>query len=347
MAQLYKHVLLILVLMAVLHNTSGVKKGSSSSSKNTSKKTQSSSNNPSQGSKTQPNSPRQPSSPAEGKNPGNPNQPYQYPVRTEADPGRYRVGGRYANWNPNNKILSPRYGGAHKAGGFGKGGSPFSQSVQSMGYGPSAKSKGFGKQAAVAAGAGALAGMALGYGIGRFPQPNFQFRSSLEEYYYNYYMHKHHGINPDTGHTVKLPSQGYEQHMEKCMKRKDLLKEQDMLDTVRHGNIHRDETLIGPDDDVYQDKDRSEQANATTSPAANNDLMPAAIQRDEEDDTVSFLMIGYPALTEQMKARKCIEMFFLEKTTEEFPQSHNNSNGHFVSGLLLLLTTFMHVLHHK
>ena len=62
-----------------------------------------------------------------------------------------------------------------------------------MGYNPSVRSQGFGRQAMMAAGAGAVAGMALGYGLGSFPRPHFNFHSPQEEYYYNNYMYRRYG----------------------------------------------------------------------------------------------------------------------------------------------------------
>uniref|UniRef100_A0A8C1CJM7 Prion protein b n=1 Tax=Cyprinus carpio carpio TaxID=630221 RepID=A0A8C1CJM7_CYPCA len=251
-----------------------------------------------------------------------------YPVRTAGQPvgypgGHPSIGGGYPNWNPNNRILSPRYGGSFGGGRFGTGGSPFSNTVKSMGYGPSAKSKGFAKKAMLAAGIGAVAGMAVGYGIGNFPRPNFQFRSPQEERQYNHYMysrqetHSKDRINKGgPNYTSKQPSQAhepnpqsYEQYMSTCMKRKDLLKEQNTTDS-------------------------------------------------DDDDTVSIMQIGYPALIEQMKSRKCVELYlvysgsFTEKQKEHNKDTKgrkmfrpsNNHNGHRVSGVLLLLTTFFMLL---
>ncbi len=284
-----------------------------------------------------------------------------YPVRTAGQPGGYpgghpSIGGVYPNWNPKNKILSPRYGGSFGGGGFGMGGSPFSNTVKGMGYGPSDQSKGFAKKAMLAAGIGAVAGMAVGYGIGNFPRPNFQLRSPQEERQYNHYMYARQGTHSKDrnnqggpNYTSKQPSQGqsYEQYMSTCMKRKDLLKEQDTTVSADRKNIQRDEPLT----DIAA-------VNDSTSPMTVNDYPKAATIREDDDDTVSVMQIGYPALIEQMKSWKCVELYlvysesFTEKQKEDnqdkngikMSRPSNNHNGHCVSGVLLLLNTFFMLL---
>uniref|UniRef100_A0A8C1LP48 Prion protein b n=1 Tax=Cyprinus carpio TaxID=7962 RepID=A0A8C1LP48_CYPCA len=289
-----------------------------------------------------------------------------YPVRTAGQPvgypgGHPSIGGGYPNWNPNNRILSPRYGGSFGGGRFGTGGSPFSNTVKSMGYGPSAKSKGFAKKAMLAAGIGAVAGMAVGYGIGNFPRPNFQFRSPQEERQYNHYMYsrqethsKDRNNKGGPNYTSKQPSQAhepnpqsYEQYMSTCMKQKDLLKEQNTTDSADRKNIQRAEPLT----DIAA-------VNDTTFPMTVSDYPKAAAVREDDDDTVSIMQIGYPALIEQMKSRKCVELYlvysgsFTEKQKEHNKDTKgrkifrpsNNHNGHRVSGVLLLLTTFFMLL---
>ncbi|XP_059400538.1 prion protein b [Carassius carassius] len=288
-----------------------------------------------------------------------------YPVRTAGQPvgypgGHPSIGGVYPNWNPNNKILNPRYGGSFGGGRFDNGGSPFSNTAKSMGYGPSLKSKGFAKKAILATGVGAMAGMAVGYGIGNFPRPNFKFKSPHEERQYNHYMYERQGIHSKgrnnqvgTNYTSKQPPQSYEQSMNTCMKRNDLLKEQDTT-SADHKNIQRDEPLtdyaaINID---YLEKGGLEK-NDTTSPTTVNNYPKAAVIRENDDDTVSIIQIGYPALIEQMKARKCVELYLDyseslmerqkdKKDTNERKVSSpsNNHNGHCVSEVLLILTTF-------
>ncbi|XP_069563877.1 uncharacterized protein [Brachyistius frenatus] len=138
--------------------------------------------------------------------------------------------GGYINYNPNNRILSPHYGGSFGYGGHGgQGGSPFSHSVQAMGIAPSDKSRGFGRSAVMAAAGGAMAGMALGYGLGRFPRPQFNFHSPEEEYYYNNYMYRKYGAQStdtndySTDSRQSPPPESFDGYMDSCMKRKDLL----------------------------------------------------------------------------------------------------------------------------
>ncbi len=226
-----------------------------------------------------------------------------------------------------------------------------------MGYGPSAKSKGFAKKAMLAAGIGAVAGMAVGYGIGNFPRPNFQFRSPQEERQYNHYMYARQGTHSKDrnnlggpNYTSKQPSQAqsYEQYMSICTKRKDLLKEQDTKFSADRKNIQRDEPLT----DIAA-------VNDTTSAMTVNDYpKAAAIREDDDDDTVSIMQIGYPALIEQMKSWKCVELYlvnsesFTEKQKEDNKDKKekknsrpsNNHNGQSVSGVLLLLSTFFMLL---
>uniref|UniRef100_A0A8C6STH6 Prion protein b n=1 Tax=Neogobius melanostomus TaxID=47308 RepID=A0A8C6STH6_9GOBI len=154
-------------------------------------------------------------------------------------PGGYPGGGGggYPNWNPNNKILSPRYG-AGSYGGQGMGGSPFARSAMNQGYMPKVESKGFAKKAMLAAGVGAMAGMAVGYGLGRFPRPNFNFRNPEEENSYNNYMYRRYGTKStdetDYGrdYEFKPPprAESYDKYMENCMNKTDILKDKSEMD---------------------------------------------------------------------------------------------------------------------
>ncbi|NP_001013315.2 prion protein b precursor [Danio rerio] len=293
-----------------------------------------------------------------------------YPVRNAGQPGVYpgahpSAGGGYPNWNPNNQILSPRYGGPFGGGGFGTGGSPFSQSVKNMGYNPSAKSKGFGKKAVVAAGVGAMAGMAIGYGIGNFQRPNFQFRSPQEERYYNNHMYQRQDTRfkdggnkkkpshtAGTDNTSKLPAQAqsYDNFMKTCMKRNNLLRDQDSKESAGNSNIQRDEPMSDfPGLNEESSQKGGPEKNDTTSNTTTRDYPKAAdIHKNEDEETVSIMQIGYPALIEQMKSRKCVELYIvysesqrddrMEKREGKIPRSSNNHNGHSISEVLLLLT---------
>ncbi|CDQ98133.1 unnamed protein product, partial [Oncorhynchus mykiss] len=246
-------------------------------------------------------------------------------------PGRGMGGGYQPNWNPNNKILSPRYGYGGGHGGMG-GGSPFSRSVQNMGHYPSTQSKGFAKKALMAAGVGAVAGMAVGYGLGRFPGPHFNFRNPQEEQSYNNYMYSKYGERStdenDYGrdYTYKVPprAESYDSFMDTCMKRNDLLQDQ------------------GSDSQATPNNQRN------NPQGANSQSLPITPEE-----------IGYPALVEQLKNRKCVELYmnyserFLEKQIAERSSDSNNNNNNkyeksrsnlLSQGLVQLITTFLMVL---
>ncbi|KAM4578638.1 uncharacterized protein V3H82_008004 [Fundulus diaphanus] len=267
---------------------------------------------------------------------GNPKQPGQAPGGGAGYPGGYPrqqaggyypgVGspygaggnrgypGGYINVNPNNKILSPGYGGSFGYGGYGsRGGSPFAQSVQRMGKFPDRKSTGFGRRAAIAAGGGAVVGMALGFGLGRFPRPYFQFRNPQEEYYYNNYMYSKYGTRSTDAndysrdYRYRTPPQGYAGYMDSCMRRTDLLSEE-----KPQANNEPAGPADGATADTGGDATRTNSSGAG-SPATPTPLSPSSqgFSSAGEDDTVSIVEIGYPALIEQVKARKCLELYLV------------------------------------
>ncbi|KAK6315861.1 hypothetical protein J4Q44_G00133850 [Coregonus suidteri] len=411
MGKLCELALVSLALLALLHTDStwAKRSGSSSSSKKSSSNNRGSEKKPSKTSNTQTGSyPRQPQSPnrnpnsypagAAGypnQNPGrggvNPGYPAGgYPVRggntgqgwgqAGGYPGGGMGGGYQPNWNPNNKILSPRYGGGYGyGGGHGGmgGGSPFSRSVQGMGHYPSTQSKGFAKKALMAAGVGAVAGMAIGYGLGRFPRPHFNFRNPQEEQSYNNYMYSKYGERStdenDYGrdYTYKVPprAESYDSFMDTCMKRNDLLQDQGS-DSQATPNNQRNNPQVANSQSMPITPEVE-----NSSPASNQEgtdtvkpLTPAHVEiagegkGKEEDDgpTVSIEEIGYPVLVEQLKNRKCVELYmnyserFLEKQTAERSSSgsNNNNNNKYENshsnplgqGLVQLITTLLMVL---
>lgn len=304
------------------------------------------------------------------------------------------------NQNPNNRILSPGYGGSYGYGGYGgAGGSPFSRSVQGMGMGPSQQSRGFGRNAAMAAGAGVVAGMALGYGLGRFPRPHFGFHNPQEEYYYNHYMYRRYGTKSTDDNDYSRdyhfspPPQSYDNYMKNCMKRTDLLRggEKGGSETGARENSPPQGAADSPSTQVVvpsgggtavgekseepapvpggstnttdpgstqapgsgpsnssATEGSSSESNVTaesngtaatekpvtpeplnpnpqTPPHAAKPLPPAIAEPedDDEENIVSISEIGYPALIEQMKARRCVELYmvyaehYLEKKKED------------------------------
>lgn len=267
------------------------------------------------------------------------------------------------NYNPNNKILSPHYGGSFGYGGHGVGGgSPFSHSAQAMGMYPSDKSRGFGRSAVMAAAGGAVAGMALGYGLGRFPRPPFHFHSPQEEYYYNHYMYRKYGVKSTDGddysrdYKFNQPPQTYDSYMASCMKRTDLLPTENRQPnkklvatstttttttttaSVTTTTTAAPDAVIGSNttgsNTTTSNSTASEKSSpsplSTSHPPSRPEASPVPLASqvqtktaiDDDDDTVSIVEIGYPALIEQVKARRCVELYmvysekYLKKKTE-------------------------------
>ncbi|XP_070819985.1 uncharacterized protein, partial [Chaetodon trifascialis] len=355
------------------------------------------------GSSSQGGYPRQPGQPNQGGYPpqsGRPEYPgsyprqpggegYQYPVQGSpygAGQGRHDgYGGGYINRNPKNKILSPRYGGSFGYGGHGyRGGSPFAQSVQTMGVYPEEKSREFGRRAMMAAAGGAMAGMALGYGLGRFPRPHFNFRSQQEEYYYNHYMYKKYGTrSTDTNdygrdYSYSQPPQHYDNYMDDCMKRRDLLPAENQQPNRKPAATNKTTTTAvpsAPDSGSNTTKSNSTAAsNSSTSapstpqpqnqtganpePPASQALGKTATDDDDDDDdTVSIVEIGYPALINQLKVRRCLALYmvysekYLRKVTGGAQGLEVGSQGllafsfSFTSTVLMLLNSNMLMLH--
>uniref|UniRef100_A0A3B5L0N2 Uncharacterized protein n=1 Tax=Xiphophorus couchianus TaxID=32473 RepID=A0A3B5L0N2_9TELE len=292
----------------------------------------------------------------------------QYPAGHYPAPG-YGGGygnypGSYINHNPNNRILSPHYGGSFGYGGYGGGGgSPFSHSVQKMGFAPSDQSKGFGRSAAMAAAGGAMTGMALGYGLGKFPHPNFHFLNPHQEYYYNYYMYKRYGRKSsdrdDYSRDYKFnqPPEEFDKFMASCMKRTDLLPGENqrsetkpLTTTTTTTTTSATNTATTTRSNITAAGNVSFTANSTNNPLNKSDRIDLSAESQkplskptsrtpsrastpltnnttntttpsspssqesssaEDDDTVSIVEIGYPALIEQLKVRKCLERYMV------------------------------------
>lgn len=233
----------------------------------------------------------------------------QYPGRASPYGG---YPGGYINYNPKSKILSPRYGGSFGYGGYKtRGGSPFSQSVYAMGVIPDDRSKGNGRSAIMAAAGGSIAGMALGYGLGRFPRPNFHFHNTQEEYYYNHYMYRKYGARSDDtndysrDYKFSPPPKSYDSHMDSCMKRTDILSAVDQNSRTKPTTSTKTNTTSLAASVNNTDKNSTTPAPSTPRPFN----LPG--DSDEDDDTVSIVEIGYPALIEQLKARRCLEMYMV------------------------------------
>ncbi|KAJ8395901.1 hypothetical protein AAFF_G00027840 [Aldrovandia affinis] len=263
--------------------------------------------------------------------------------------------------------------GGYPAGGSypGRGGYPNQNPA-------GGNSKGFVKKAMLAAGVGAVAGMAVGYGLGRFPRPNFSFNNPQEEHHYNRYMYHKYGTHStdenDFGrdYRYKEPSQSYDSYMENCMKRTDLLQQEgDMMGMQGDDPSVSKGYTAGPSAPSLGD----DAVNATSSPETGRGEMVTGMERTstppqgtpsthpippfpvggaKEDETVSIMEIGYPELIEQMKARKCVEFYmvyserYLEKQTGD--RSRNEPRGNapqqrcLCQEVVVLLTTTLMLL---
>ncbi|XP_042277791.1 uncharacterized protein LOC121904221 [Thunnus maccoyii] len=245
--------------------------------------------------------------------------------------------GGYINQNPKNKILSPHYGGSFGYGGYSVGGgSPFSNSVQRMNKFPSHESRGFGRSAFMAADRRTMTGMALGYGIGRFPRPHFPFRNSQEEYYYNNYMYQTYGAkSTDTNDYSRdyryiQPPERYDSYMESCMKRTDLLSAENQKKNNKPAatTITTTTTVVtaAPDTNTSSNTTKTNNTVAKNSPTPApstphpinqpkaipvTPAPPAVDSAENDNDTVSIMEIGYPSLIEQLKVRKCVELYMI------------------------------------
>ncbi|XP_041955965.1 uncharacterized protein DDB_G0271670-like [Alosa sapidissima] len=311
-----------------------------------------------------------------------------YPTRNTNTNWRQQNNNPYPYWNPNNQIMSPRYSGNYAYGaygrGYGQGGSPFAHKVQSMGYNPSVQSQGFGQQAVVAAGTGAVAGMAVGYGLGSFPRPHYHFHDSNQESSYNHYMYQHYGSqetrntnkrththgqssagsgaqqgigdSSSSGGTnsydddnrplvlLKSPPESYGNYMSTCMKRRDLLQSERTGNQTQSQNM----TKAGAPSTTAMPEDAANPSQEVKKGAGqeNETEEKGAEKKEEHDEVVSILEIGYPALIEQLKARKCVKLYTVytqEVAKKQYreQQAYNHSakpaGVHFISSSLLCL----------
>uniref|UniRef100_A0A665T3H7 Prion protein, related sequence 3 n=1 Tax=Echeneis naucrates TaxID=173247 RepID=A0A665T3H7_ECHNA len=205
--------------------------------------------------------------------------------------------GGYINQNPNNRN-SPRFSGS-----YGWDGIPFSTLAHyrlRLSLFPREKPRTHGRTAMVGVAEEAMAGMALGYGLGRFPRPHFELRSSQEEYYYNYYMYRKHVLmtadanDCSRDYEYSNPAVAYDSYMDFCMNTTDLLPV-----NVPAATTATPVAASGPD--AGRGSNRTETKNTAAGPG------PPA----EDDDLVSIVEIGYPALIEQLKVRRCLERWIV------------------------------------
>lgn len=244
----------------------------------------------------------------------------------------------------------------------------------------------------MAAAGGAVAGMALGYGIGRFPRPQFQFHNQEEEYYYNYYMYRKYGVrSTDTNdysrdYKFTETTESFDKYMNTCIRRTDLLPEErtkapitttttasklamisrttpatssNSTSSNKKGenpatnvsstsqplnSSETNPTTAAPNysNKTAQKVETGNQTVTTTAPVpasmtvnhtsnttAEKNLFPSpstpndsdkskinpvpptsqTLKNSDDDDEVSIVEIGYPALIKQMKIKRCIELY--------------------------------------
>ncbi|KAK5870981.1 hypothetical protein PBY51_003885 [Eleginops maclovinus] len=168
--------------------------------------------------------------------------------------------------------------------------------------------------------------MALGYGLGRFPRPPFNFHNSQEEQYYNNYMYKKYGSkSTDTNdysrdYKYSQPPETYDSYMDSCMKRTDILRAENPK-TNNQPAATTSTTVSGPGSNPTETNNTAADNSSNPAPSTPRPLnlpeanpVPPASQvpnSADEEDTVSIVEIGYPALMEQMQARRCLELYLV------------------------------------
>lgn len=210
--------------------------------------------------------------------------------------------------------------------------------------------------------------MALGYGLGRFPRPPFNFHNSQEEYYYNNYMYRKYGArSTDTNDYSRdyrysqLP-ETYDGYMDACMKRTDLLPAGNRQPNSKPAATTTTTTTVvtsGPHTGTGSNTEEvNSTAPSTPSPLNQPEVNPVpsqAVSTDEDDDTVSIVEIGYPALINQLKVRRCIELYmvysekYLKRQTGGVQGLEMGSRGLLAvvtSTILMLLNSNMLMLLH-
>lgn len=184
----------------------------------------------------------------------------------------------------------------------------------------------------MAASGGVVAKMAVDYGLGRFPRPQFQFQSPEEEYYYNHYMYTMYGVKSTDAndysrdYAYSKPLDNYERHMNTCMKTIELLPEKKQQKSNKTAlNPTSASSILVPNNDT----DNNTAADNSSSSATPNHLNQteakplsptspitreaanATTALDHDDDTVSILETGYPALIKMKKVRKCVKIYIV------------------------------------
>lgn len=172
--------------------------------------------------------------------------------------------------------------------------------------------------------------MAVDYGLGRFPRPQFQFQSAEEEYYYNHYMYTTYGVKSTDAkdysrdYAYSQPLENYERHMNTCMKTVELLPEKKQQKSNKPAlNATSTSSLLVPNNDTGNNTAAGNSSSSTTpnhpsqpeakplSPTSQITHNTATTAAQDDDDTVSILETGYPALIKMMKIRKCLKIYIV------------------------------------
>lgn len=228
----------------------------------------------------------------------------------------------------------------------------------------------------MAAAGGAVAGMALGYGIGRFPRPHFEFHNPQEEYYYNYYMYRKYGMRSTDKNDFsrdyeysQIPTT-FDKFMDSCMKRTDLLPEKKQkpsnepvaatTKTITAASVNTTTTAATVTDagsnatkmNTTAATNSLTTAPSTPQPLNKSEVSPPASQAlrdtpaaEDDDDTVSIVEIGYPALIKQVKVKRCTELYIvyaekhLKKKKEPTPRSGGRGLEVNLRGFLSVVTS--------
>lgn len=171
------------------------------------------------------------------------------------------------------------------------------------------------------------------------------------------------------------PPQSYDSFMDKCVKRTDLLREKPEGRSRRSTDfVEAQAAEIGDDPTGAQEnttnnnstaeRDTSGSSLFVTSKPPETPTQPQkhtqerkAEAEDDDDDTVSIMEIGYPALIEQMKARRCVELYmvYAEQHAEKQVQDRSNVDdktssssgglsGSLGHGVMLLFTSILSLL---
>ncbi|KAL1247105.1 hypothetical protein QQF64_022481 [Cirrhinus molitorella] len=147
------------------------------------------------------------------------------------------------------------------------------------------------------------------------------------------------------------PPQSYDSYMDKCVKRTDLLREKPegrsrrSADFVEAQAAEVGEVPTGAQENATSnnstaERDASENSSFVTSHPPETPNQPQKqtqgrnTEADDDDDTVSIVEIGYPALIEQMKARRCVELYmvYAEQHAEKQVQDRSNADVRISNG---------------